>query len=335
MTALRITTLVVTTLVVTTSFVKKRAGLLVRWAVSLVCISYLAWAMADQGRQLLELTPSPSDWWLLLAGALVSALAVAVNGVAWAVLLRWLRCPLPTTQAVVAFARTNLLKYIPGGIWHLAGRIQLLRHKGHGWGQAAMAVVLDPLLMAVAALLLLPLGGWQQGLGLLGPLAVVCLLPGWQKPLVSRLLRRVKLPRARGIATDTLPRPREVATAEIFPGQVLPGSFPGGPLLAEMAFVLVRYLGFALCAHGFLPPGVPPGSLLAAFALAWTAGLVIPGAPAGLGVFEVVLVLWLGGVVQDEAALLATALSYRVVSTVGDALAAAGAWGVKGWRGER
>ena len=286
--------------------------MLVRWAVSLACLGALAWTMADQGRQLLALTPSPSDGWLLLAGALVSGLAVAVNGVAWAVLLRWLRCPLPTVQAVVVFARTNLLKYVPGGIWHLAGRIQLLRSHGHGWGQAAMGVLLDPLLMAVAALLLLPLGGWQQGLGLLGPLAVLCLLPGWQKPLTRRLLRRVKLPRA-----------GEIATAKLSPGPVLPGSFPGGPLLAETAFVLVRYLGFALCAHGFLPPGVPPGSLLAAFALAWTAGLVIPGAPAGLGVFELVLVLWLGGLVQDKAALLATTLSYRVVSTMGDALAAA------------
>ena len=53
------------------------------------------------------------------------------------------------------------------------------------------------------------------------------------------------------------------------------------------------------------PPGTPPGSLLAAFALAWTASLVIPGASAGLGVFELVLVLWLGGIVQEEAALLA------------------------------
>lgn len=289
-----------------------------RWAVSLACFGCLGWAMGDQGRQLLELSLAPRDWWLLAAGALVSGLAVAVNGVAWAVLLRWLRCPLPTVQAVVVFARTNLLKYIPGGIWHLAGRIQLLRSHGHGWGQAAMGVLLDPLLMAVAALLLLPLGGWQRGLGLLGPLAVLCLLPGWQKPLMKRLLHRVKLPRVGGIAT-----------AKLSPGQVLPGSFPGGPLLAETAFVLVRYLGFALCASAFLPPGAPPGSLLAAFALAWTAGLVIPGAPAGLGVFELVLVLRLESVMPDEAALLATALSYRVASTIGDALAAAGVWGLR------
>ena len=304
--------------------VKERKDLLGRWVVSLVCLGFLGWAMAGQGRQLLALTPSPADWWLLVAGALVSGVAVAVNGVAWAVLLRWLGCPLPMGQPVAVFARTNLLKYAPGGIWHLAGRMHLLRRHGHGWGHAAVSVLLDPLLMAVAALLLLPLGGWQQGLGLLGPLAVLALLPGWQEPLVRRLLRRVHLSRAGNGA----------AAGELSPGQVLPGSFPCGPLLAEAVFVLVRYLGFALCGAAFLPAGVPPGSLLAAFALAWTAGLVIPGAPAGLGIFEVVLVLRLGGVVQEEAALLATALSYRVASTMGDALAAAGALGLRRFSGE-
>ena len=284
----------------------------------------MAWAVADQGHQLLELTPSSSGWWLLSAGALVSGLAVAINGVAWAVLLRWLQCPLPTDQAVVVFAQTNLLKYIPGGIWHLAGRIQLLRRNGYGWGQAAMGVLLDPLLMAIAALLLLPLGGWQSGLGLLGPLTVLCLLPRWQGgPLVKYLLSRINIPQIGKVTTAELPSRR-----------LLPGAFPSGPLMAEMTFVLVRYLGFALCAHGFLPSGVPPGSLVAAFALAWTAGLVIPGAPAGLGVFELVLVLSLGGVVQEEAALLATALSYRAVSTMGDVLAATGAWGLRRWRME-
>ncbi len=275
----------------------------------MVCLGCLTWAIAQQGRQLLELTPSGGDWWFLLAGVLFSSLAVAVNGVAWAMLLRWLRCPLPTAEAVAIFTQTNGLKYIPGGIWHLVGRIQLLQSKGYSWGQAILSVLLDPLLMVIAALLLLPLGGWQQGLGLVGPLAVLSLVPAWRDPLLKRLVRRVPVPQAKLMG----------ATA----GLQLLGPFPGGPLLGEMAFVLVRYVGFAFCAHGFLPPGVPPGPLIAAFALAWTAGLVVPGAPAGLGVFELVLVLRLGGLVQEESALLATALSYRVVSTMGDAMAAA------------
>ena len=184
--------------------------------------------------------------------------------------------------------------------------MHVLHRRGHGWGHAAVSVLLDPLLMVVAALLLLPLGrgGSVGGLALLGPLAVLGLLPGWRDPLVRRLRRRVKLPVAGNGAAAKGPSPR----------QLLPGSFPG----SGDGFLLVRCPGFVLCGAAFLPSGVAPGSLRAAFALAWTAGPRIPSAPAGLGVFELVLVLWLGGIVQEEAALLATALS---------ALAAAGSWG--------
>ena len=49
---------------------------------------------------------------------------------------------------------------------------------------------------------------------------------------------------------------------------------------------------------------------------------MVPGAPRGLGVFEATLLLRLGSGV-DEASLLAVVLSYRVISTVADLLAAA------------
>jgi len=49
---------------------------------------------------------------------------------------------------------------------------------------------------------------------------------------------------------------------------------------------------------------------------------VVPGAPGGLGVFEATLLLRLG-VSVDEASLLAVVLSYRVISTLADLLAAA------------
>jgi hypothetical protein len=61
---------------------------------------------------------------------------------------------------------------------------------------------------------------------------------------------------------------------------------------------------------------------LARFALAWTAGLVVPGAPGGLGVFEAVLLLRMG-VALPEAPLLAVALSYRLIVTLTDLLGAA------------
>jgi uncharacterized membrane protein YbhN (UPF0104 family) len=48
---------------------------------------------------------------------------------------------------------------------------------------------------------------------------------------------------------------------------------------------------------------------------------VVPGAPGGLGVFESVLLLRLGFAIP-EAPLLAIAISYRLVVTIADLLAA-------------
>jgi uncharacterized membrane protein YbhN (UPF0104 family) len=101
----------------------------------------------------------------------------------------------------------------------------------------------------------------------------------------------------------------------------LPG-YPWQPLLAQLGFVLLRFAGFACCVQAFdLSFSMGWGSWLAGFALAWTAGLVVPGAPGGLGVFEAVLLLRLATVVP-EAPLLAVVISYRLVSALADLLAA-------------
>jgi hypothetical protein len=101
---------------------------------------------------------------------------------------------------------------------------------------------------------------------------------------------------------------------------VIPG-YPWPPLLAQLVFVLLRFSGFACCVLAFeLQGSLEWSGWLAGFALAWTAGLVVPGAPGGLGVFEAVLLLRLGMAVP-EAQLLAVAISYRAVVTLGDLLA--------------
>jgi len=103
-------------------------------------------------------------------------------------------------------------------------------------------------------------------------------------------------------------------------------AYPWGPLLAELLFVACRFSGFWACLQVFgLNQALPITGWLAAFALAWTAGLVVPAAPGGLGVFEAVLLLRLGQSVP-EAPLLAVALSYRLVATLADVLAAGGVW---------
>jgi hypothetical protein len=173
-------------------------------------------------------------------------------------------------------------------------------------------VLLDPLLAAVAALALVPLGGWQAGLALGCLLPLLLLLPRWLNPLMQRLEQH---------------RAQQLAQRGLLDGELdaLPPALPGypwSPLLAELGFVLLRFAGFACCVQAFdLSFALGWGSWLAGFALAWTAGLVVPGAPGGLGVFEAVLLLRLAFAVP-EAPLLAVVISYRLVSTLADLIGA-------------
>jgi uncharacterized membrane protein YbhN (UPF0104 family) len=100
-------------------------------------------------------------------------------------------------------------------------------------------------------------------------------------------------------------------------------AYPWWPLISELLFVLCRFAGFWCCLQTFgLGSGQPLGLWLSAFALAWTVGLVVPAAPGGLGVFEAVLLFRMGTIVP-EAPLLAVALSYRLLVTLADLIAAA------------
>ena len=281
--------------------------------ISLLSFGFLLAALVGHGRQLLQLSLDGQGWLWLLLGVGVSLLSLVANGFSLAVILRWLGLRPRWSELVRAYLETNLRKFLPGGIWHLTSRVQLLR-AGEAplavpasAGLALVAVLLDPLLAAVAALALVAAGGWQNGLALLGVLPLALLWPRWLNPLLGRLERRKAL---------ELGLELEAAAAPPIRG------YPWPPLLGQLLFVLLRFGGFACCVQAFdLSYSLSWGGWLAGFALAWTAGLVVPGAPGGLGVFEAALLLRLGFAIP-EAPLLAIAISYRLVVTLADLLAA-------------
>jgi hypothetical protein len=299
--------------------------------ITLASLGFVLAALLSHGRQLLRLGLDPQGWLWLLLGLGLSLLSVVANGLAWRVLLGWLGQRPEGTAAVVAdYMVTNLRKFLPGGIWHLAARVEGLRQGNAGLAAplgtstALVAVLLDPLLAATAALALASLGGWQGGLGLLCLLPLGLLNPRWLEPLLLRLERR----KARDLQLESVPAgadgpPTASPAAPAAPLTMprLPG-YPWQPLLAEGAFVLLRFAGFACCVWAFdLQLSLSWPTWLAGFSLAWTVGLVVPGAPGGLGVFEAVLLLRLGGLL-GAAPLLAVALSYRLVATLADVLGA-------------
>lgn len=293
-----------------------------RW-ISLLSLGFLLAALLSHGAQVVALAPDLQGWLWLLLGVGLSLVSLIGSALLWGVVLQWLGAQPRLQPLVQAYLRSNVRKYLPGGIWHLATRVQLLRQ-----GQlttaplaaplALVAVLLDPLLAAVAALALVVFGGWQGGLAPLALLPLLLLWPRWLAPLLAWMERR----KAGALGLDP------ALDSGLAPGVLgslpeLPSRPPVRPLLLALGFVLLRFCGFACCVMALdLQPALGWGGWLAGFALAWTAGLVVPGAPAGLGVFEVVLLLRLG-VALPEPPLLALAISYRLVVSLADALAAA------------
>jgi len=288
-----------------------------RW-ITLLSVGFLLAALLGHGAQVLALAPDAQGWLWLLLGVGVSLLSLLGSGLLWGMVLRWLGQRVAWQPLLLAYLASNARKYLPGGIWHLASRVQLLRHSTPltptplttqplSDSLALVGVLLDPLVAAAAALALVVWGGLQGGLALLALVPLVLLHPRWLAPGLAWLERRKAA--ALGVPVpDQLP--------------ALPQHYPWQPLLAGLGFVLLRFGGFACCVMALdLPAALGWGGWLPGFALAWTAGLVVPGAPAGLGVFEVVLLLRLG-VVLPEAPLLALAISYRLVTSAADALAA-------------
>ena len=97
--------------------------------------------------------------------------------------------------------------------------------------------------------------------------------------------------------------------------------YPLVAFLGEIGFVILRGFGFILTMLALQPLAwqqVP--QLFTAFSFAWLLGLVVPGAPGGLGVFEVTAYGLLDNA-QFPSEIAAVAL-YRLISILAEAIAA-------------
>ena len=288
-----------------------------RMCTVLLSLGFLAVVLWEHASQLGKLPLTEIAWWWIALGTGLSWLSLVINALAWCQLLRWLGYQSTVNDLVRLYLRSNLLKYLPGGIWHLVDRLKALQPY-ISLGAALASILLEPLLMVAAAALWVPLGGWQSGLALVGAIPSLALIAPIREPLL-RYLQRSYIHQSHSLKLNQC---IDLAITMPCCGRV---GYPWQPLLSEFVFVACRFSGFWCCVQAFaIEASLPTVKWLVAFVIAWTAGLVIPGAPGGLGVFETVLLILLGGQVPKSFVLL-VALGYRLVVVFADLLAAASA----------
>ncbi|AEH87079.1 conserved hypothetical protein [Mesorhizobium opportunistum WSM2075] len=206
--------------------------------------------------------------------------------VGWRRLLAHLRVSVSHSWAIRAYAISQLAKYVPGNIFQFAGRQAIGVAAGIGNRPLAKSTAYELAFLAVGGALFSPLllplvaAGTSDWLGWISFAAVVA----------------VALWLATAWGTD-------FGVAAIF----------------YIAFLAFSGLVFAVAydlAGGSGELSLYP-AIASAYVLAWLAGFVTPGAPAGIGIREAVLLFLLGGLSSGPVILLAVVIG-RMITVLGD-----------------
>ncbi len=251
-----------------------------------------------------------SEPWRLDPGLLATSFAFAaawylIRPLGWARLIRGFGHQVPYWEIFRIYRKSELSRYVPGGVWQFASRVYLTRRHGVDAPACLAATMLDMVLAALAAMVpgawlagsaAVALDDWQKGAILVLPLLASGIvypraLNAWAEPLA----RRLKQPYRR----------LEIGTRQI---------------LSIWALYVATWtlLAFAMAffARALLPDigGDRLAFVAGCYALAWLAALLTMVSPAGMGIREGVLGLLLGQAVGVGTALtLAVAMRLWIV----------------------
>lgn len=191
--------------------------------------------------------------------------------------LKKINYSIPYTEAMTITAVTQLGKYLPGGIWHFAGKFGIYKVKGISTKKTAQAMVIENLWLLSSA----------------GVVGAVALLVS-SKEVTCQYLRFLCAPVVANTVAFITPI-LWVAGLLVFEffffgkQKINLGEFVLA--LAELIFIWLIYgLSFWL----IFPPNVGYLSqIIGAFSLSWLVGYVTVFAPGGIGVRELLLAVLL------------------------------------------
>lgn len=233
----------------------------------------------------------------------------------WQLILRMNAVHMGFPQALSIIMISQLGKYLPGNVGHHLGRIVLSHKVGISAHVVVPTMVLEAMLTVMAAALcslgaleLLPEISLRYGNSLIrnAALAAIALLGLALSALALPVVRRHLSGPASRIAVLAA-RGNWLATSAAFGQNVV------SLLLGAGALSLI--VGSA----SPIPVSSILGSLLGTYSVAWLVGFLVPGAPAGLGVREALLVLGMTPMVGQETAITSAAL-LRVTTVAGDGI---------------
>lgn len=258
-------------------------------ALALAGIAFVVQRLRDYGGQIDFSRFDVTAWSIVGGSVLIYGLSNLMLALAWWNLLGHFGANTAKRWPIKIYGISQLAKYVPGNIFHLAGRQAMGVAAGvPGW----------PLAKSSA---------WELGLisftgGMFGLLAL---------PLIAPAITV-----AMGLGLFAVTVAGVAALLRHYLGPLVAcalGWYVGFLAISGMLFVGLVDVVSARANPGGLP-WIPMGG---AYVIAWLVGLVTPGVPAGVGVRELVLLFLLNDVIVEADLVLAVVLG-RVVTVGGD-----------------
>jgi glycosyltransferase 2 family protein len=252
-----------------------------------------------------------------VASILLATLAIVLSGAIWQVLLRDQAIRVPWQRVVSLYLVAQFGKYLPGNVGQYVGR-------------AVLGVKIGiPVPVTLTTMVIEALWGVGTAIGLSALSLYLFLgsthaaLPAWAS-VTGFSLCFIGLLVSPWLGISLAKRLTPHLIARVFgTHDVKP---PGWPAALKVSLL---YVACSLCMglilqwqsiHLFAAVPAPLLEVSGFFALAWLAGYLLPGAPAGLGVREFMMAL-LFTPIFGEGTALALGVTLRVATTLADALA--------------
>ncbi len=247
----------------------------------------------------------------LFLSFLFCVLSIYLNAYAWKYIVKWFGKEFKSNNLVSFYVLTNILKYVPGGVWHFVERFNFIK-KISNPQIALYSTLIEPYFMLSGSFLLASMGLIFSPLYffLIFPLLFlnrkfIFLILNILGSLKGKVFEVLRLPNSKGQFEERIN---------------IVSFFPSRALFLEIGFVLSKFIGFYICLNTFYTSNtLNIIFLLVIFSLSWSIGLVVPAAPGGVGVFEACLLLFVGKSIPENIILISL-VYFRVISTSADLL---------------
>jgi len=240
---------------------------------------------------------------------LFCVLSIYLNAYAWKYIVKWFGKEFKSNNLVSFYVLTNILKYVPGGVWHFVERFNFIK-KISNPQVALYSTLIEPYFMLSGSFLLASMGL------IFSPFYIFLIVPlvFLNRKFIFLIIKRLGALKGKVFEVLRLPNSKDLFEETIN----IISFFPNKALFLEIGFVLSKFIGFYICLNTFYASNtLNIIFLLVIFSLSWSLGLVVPAAPGGVGVFEACLLLFVGKSIPQNIIIISL-VYFRVISTSAD-----------------